>query len=330
MFVKYVYCIHNTKVVADGGRNRPGNRYGVWKIIKCLSERKMNMDEIRLKALAKINLGLDVVGQQENGYHLVRMVMQTIHLFDSVQIQKTRTPGIQLTSNMKFLPRDEHNIAYKAADLLMQEFKITEGIHINITKRIPECAGMAGGSTDAAAVLYGMNQMFGLKLSYRQMAKRGLTLGADVPYCLMRGTALAEGIGEKLTRLPAMPRCLVVVAKPAVSVSTKWVYENLNLDKHMVHPDIDRLLTGIEQQNLKKMAMHMGNILEEVTAKEYPVITQIKENLTSHGAIRAMMSGSGPTVFALFEKRGEAQKAADALRISGLVRQIYVTTIFNV
>jgi len=288
------------------------------------------MDEIRLKALAKINLGLDVVGQAENGYHFVRMVMQTIHLFDSIQLQKMCVPGIELTSNVKFLPKDGNNIAYKAADLLMQEFKIKEGIHINITKRIPICAGMAGGSTDAAAVLYGMNQMYGLKLSYRQLAKRGLMLGADVPYCLMRGTALAEGIGEKLTRLPAMPRCLVVVAKPAVSVSTKWVYENLHLDKHMVHPDIDQLVASIEQQNLKKMALHMGNILEEVTVKEYPVITQIKESLMAHGAIHAMMSGSGPTVFALFEKRGVAQKAADALRTSGMARQIYVTTVFNV
>lgn len=288
------------------------------------------MDEIRLKALAKINLGLDVVGKQEDGYHLVRMVMQTIHLFDSIQMQKTRTPGIQLTSNMKFFPKDEHNIAYKAADLLIQEFKITEGIHINITKRIPVCAGMAGGSTDAAAVLYGMNQMYGLKLSHRQLSKRGLTLGADVPYCLMRGTALAEGIGEKLTRLPAMPRCIVVVAKPSISVSTKWVYENLHLSRHMVHPDIDQLLAGIEQHNLKKMAAHMRNILEEVTVKEYPVIEQIKENFMAHGALHAMMSGSGPTVFALFEKRKYAQKAADALRASGMAKQIYVTTVFNV
>lgn len=288
------------------------------------------MDEMRLKALAKINLGLDVVGKREDGYHLVRMVMQTIHLYDSIQMQKMREPGIQLTSNMKFLPRDGHNIAYRAADLIMQEFNITEGVRINITKRIPVCAGMAGGSTDAAAVLYGMNQMYGLKLSHEQLTKRGLALGADVPYCLMRGTALAEGIGEKLTRLPAMPRCLVVVAKPQVSVSTKWVYENLHLERHMVHPDINKLIAGIEQQNLQKMAAGMGNVLEEVTAKEYPVIAQIKENLKTHGAIHAMMSGSGPTVFALFEKRGDAQKAADSLRASGMARQIYVATIFNV
>lgn len=288
------------------------------------------MDEIRLKALAKVNLGLDVTGCREDGYHFVRMIMQTVHLFDSVQMEKTAEPGIRLTTNIRFLPTDEHNIAYKAAKLLMEEFKLTKGIHIDIKKCIPVSAGMAGGSTDAAAVLYGMNQMYELKLSHRQLARRALTLGADVPYCLMRGTALAEGIGEKLTRLPAIPRCPVIIAKPGISVSTKWVYERLSLDEQTQHPDIDQLVTDIKQQNLKEIASHMGNILEEVTIKEYPVIAQIKENLMEHGALNAMMSGSGPTVFALFEERSRAREAADALRASGLARQIYVTTVFNV
>ena len=288
------------------------------------------MDEIRLKALAKINLGLDVTGRRKDGYHLVRMIMQTIHLFDSIQMEKISEPEIRLTANIRFLPTDEHNLAYKAARLLMEEFKLTQGIRIDIKKCIPVSAGMAGGSTDAAAVLYGMNQMYELKLSHKQLAKRALMLGADVPYCLMRGTALAEGIGEKLTRLPAMPRCPVIIAKPGISVSTKWVYEKLSLDEQTQHPDIDQLITDIRQQNLKDIASHMGNILEKVTIKEYPVIAQIKENLMEHGALNAMMSGSGPTVFALFEDRGKAREAADALRISGLARQIYVTTIFNV
>ncbi|MDE6888761.1 MAG: 4-(cytidine 5'-diphospho)-2-C-methyl-D-erythritol kinase [Eubacterium sp.] len=288
------------------------------------------MDEIRLKALAKINLGLDVTGCRDDGYHLVRMIMQTIHLFDSVQMEKLAEPGIRLTTNIRFLPTDEHNIAYKAAKLLIDEFNLKQGIHIDIKKCIPVSAGMAGGSTDAAAVLYGMNQMYELKLSQRQLAKRALTLGADVPYCLMRGTALAEGIGEKLTRLPAVPRCPVVIAKPGISVSTKWVYERLSLNEQTEHPDIDQLMEDIRQQDLKGMASHMGNILEGVTIKEYPVIAQIKEKLMEHGALQAMMSGSGPTVFALFEERGQARAAADALRASGIARQIYVTTIFNV
>ncbi|MDE7311377.1 MAG: 4-(cytidine 5'-diphospho)-2-C-methyl-D-erythritol kinase [Eubacterium sp.] len=288
------------------------------------------MDVIRLKALAKINLGLDVTGCREDGYHFVRMIMQTIHLFDSVQMEKRKEPGIKLTTNIRFLPTDGHNIAYKAARLLMDEFQIREGIWIDIKKCIPVSAGMAGGSTDAAAVLYGMNQMYGLKLSQKQLAKRALALGADVPYCLMRGTALAEGIGEKLSRLPAVPRCPVVVAKPGISVSTKWVYEHLVLDGETKHPDIDQLVADIRMQNLDEIASHMGNILEEVTVREYPVIARIKENLVAHGALNAMMSGSGPTVFALFKERGKAREAADALRASGLARQIYVTTIFNV
>lgn len=256
--------------------------------------------------------------------------MQTIHLFDSVQMEKSKEPGIRLTTNIRFLPTDEHNIAYKAAKLLMDEFQIQEGICIDIKKCIPVSAGMAGGSTDAAAVLYGMNQMYELKLSQRQLAKRALTLGADVPYCLMRGTALAEGIGEELTRLPAVPRCPVVIAKPGISVSTKWVYDRLVLDDQTKHPDIDQLVLDIRQQNLEQLASHMGNILEDVTVSEYPVIAHIKENLMAHGALNAMMSGSGPTVFALFEERAKAREAADALRESGLARQIYVTTIFNV
>lgn len=288
------------------------------------------MDEIRLKALAKINLGLDVTGRREDGYHLVRMVMQTVHLFDSVLMEKTKEPGIHFTTNVHFLPTDEHNIAYKAAKILVEEFGIDGGIRIDIKKCIPVSAGMAGGSTDAAAVLYGMNQMYGLKLSYKKLAERALSLGADVPYCLMRGTALAEGIGEKLTRLPAFPRCPIVIAKPGISVSTKWVYENLRLDGQAVHPDIDSLIQDINGKDLKKAASHMGNILEDVTVKEYPVIDKIKQNLVEHGALNAMMSGSGPTVFALFEERGKARAAADALRASGLARQIYVTTIFNV
>ncbi len=288
------------------------------------------MDVIRLKALAKINLGLDVISCREDGYHLVRMIMQTIHLFDSIQLEKIPEPEIQLTTNIHFLPTNEHNIAYKAARLLMDEFKPGQGIRIDIKKCIPVSAGMAGGSTDAAAVLYGMNQIFEFKLSQRQLAKRALTLGADVPYCLMRGTALAEGIGEKLTRLPCVPRCPVVIAKPGISVSTKWVYDRLELNEQTKHPDIDQLLTDIQEQDLKKMTSHMGNILEEVTVKEYPVIARIKEILLENGALNALMSGSGPTVFALFEERSQAREAADVLRASGLARQIYVTTLFNV
>lgn len=288
------------------------------------------MDDIRLKALAKINIGLDVTGCREDGYHLVRMIMQTVHLFDSIQMARMKKKGIKLTVNMRFLPTDEHNLAYRAAKLLMDQYGIADGIHIDIKKCIPIAAGMAGGSADAAAVLYGMNRIFDLRLSGGQLAEYGLRLGADVPYCLMRGTALAEGIGERLTKLPAMPRCPVLIAKPGVSVSTKWVYENLQLREDVRHPDIDRLSADIKAHDLKRIAAHMGNILEEVTVKEYPVIRQIKELMIKHGALNAMMSGSGPTVFGLFEDRETAKRAAGQLRLSGLARQIFVTTVFNV
>lgn len=190
------------------------------------------MDEITLKALAKINLGLDVVRRREDGYHEVRMIMQTIHLYDLLEIQKIREPEIQIVSNLSFLPVNENNLVYKAArHVIMKKFALTDGISVKLTKRIPVAAGMAGGSTDAAAMLYAMNQLYDLGLSRRELMKRGVQIGADVPYCLMRGTALAEGIGEKLTQLPPMIKCPVLIAKPSISVSTKFVYQNLKLDE---------------------------------------------------------------------------------------------------
>jgi 4-diphosphocytidyl-2-C-methyl-D-erythritol kinase len=287
------------------------------------------MDEIMLKGLAKINLGLDVVRKREDGYHDVRMIMQTIHLFDSLEIKKTRERGIQLQTNLSFLPVNENNLVYKAGKLLMDEFAISEGVFVHLEKRIPVAAGMAGGSTDAAAMLYGMNEIFDLGLSRKELMKRAAEIGADVPYCLMRGTALAEGIGEKLTPLPPMVKCPVLIAKPAGSVSTKFVYQNLKLDEHTVHPDIDALLADVRTKNFERICADMGNVLESVTIPHYPVIAQVKERLMQLGAAAAMMSGSGPTVFALFEDVKTARRAQEDLRQSGLVKQVFVTTIYN-
>ena len=278
------------------------------------------MEEIRLKALAKINLGLDVTGRREDGYHDVRMIMQTVHLFDSITMTKTKKPGICVITNMRFLPTDEHNLAYKAAQILMDEFNPQGGIVINIKKCIPVAAGLAGGSADAAAALFGMNRLFSFRLSAEELAERGLRIGADVPYCLMRGTALAEGIGEKLTRLPAIVRCPVVIAKPGISVSTKWVYQRLKLNEETRHPDIDRLVSDIQTHSLEDMAAHMGNILEDVTVTQYPVISDIKQSMIENGALNAMMSGSGPTVFGLFKDKNTARNAANCLRDSGLAK----------
>lgn len=287
------------------------------------------MDSITLKALAKINLGLDVVRRRDDGYHEVRMIMQTIHLFDRLEIRRTKEPGIHIHTNLSFLPVNEGNLVYKAADLLMKEFDITEGVEVQLNKRIPVAAGMAGGSTDGAAMLYGMNQIFGLGIDRRGLMERGLLLGADVPYCLMRGTALAEGIGEELTQLPPMVKCPVLIAKPPISVSTKFVYQNLKLDEHTQHPDIDALVSDIKKKDLKGVCSHMGNVLESVTIPNYPVIAKIKEQMLLSGATASMMSGSGPTVFGLFEDEETAKKARDDMRNSGLARQIYLTTIYN-
>lgn len=287
------------------------------------------MDDISLKALAKINLGLDVVRRREDGYHEVRMIMQTIHLYDRLKITKTKTPGIEIHSNLPFLPVNENNLVYKAGKLLMDEFDIREGVRVDLLKRIPVAAGMAGGSSDAAAMLYGINQLFELKLSRQALMERGVTIGADVPYCLMRGTALAEGIGEKLKQLPPMVKCPVLIAKPQISVSTKFVYQNLKLDEHTVHPDIDTLIQDIRNKDLQAVARDMGNVLETVTIPNYPVIAQIKEQMMHSGAVNSMMSGSGPTVFGLFENEKQAQKAYDDMKQTGLAKQLYLTSIYN-
>lgn len=287
------------------------------------------MDKISLKALAKINLGLDVVRRREDGYHEVRMIMQTIHLFDRVNIEKTSEPGIRIKTNLSYLPVNENNLIYKAGRLLMDEFDITEGVSVDLDKRIPVAAGMAGGSTDAAAMLYGMNKMFGLGLSMQELKDRGVKIGADVPYCLMRGTALAEGIGEKLKSLPPMIKCPVLIAKPQISVSTKFVYENLKLDGKANHPDIDRLIKDIKAKDLQGVCDHMGNILETVTIPNYPIIAEIKKNMIENGAAGAMMSGSGPTVFGLFDDAEKAKQAYKAMKKSGLSRQTYLTDIYN-
>ena len=287
------------------------------------------MDNITLKALAKINLGLDVVRRREDGYHEVRMVMQTIHLYDKLEIVKTKEEGITITSNLSYVPTNENNLVYKAGKLLMDEFGIKEGVFVDLQKRIPVAAGMAGGSSDAAAMLYGMNQIFDLGLSRQKLMDRGVKIGADVPYCLMRGTALAEGIGEKLTSLPPMVKCPVLIAKPQISVSTKFVYQNLKLDKTTIHPDIDQLVKDIENSDLHAIAGRMGNVLESVTIPEYPIIAQIKEQMMKSGAINSMMSGSGPTVFGLFEDEATARAAYNDMVRSGLAKQIYLTSIYN-
>ena len=286
-------------------------------------------NDISLKALAKINLGLDVVRRREDGYHEVRMIMQTIHLYDRLDIKRTKEPGIQIQTNLSFLPVNENNLIYKAAKLLMDEFSITDGVSVKLDKRIPVAAGMAGGSTDAAAMLIGVNRLFSLGLTKRQLMERGVQIGADVPYCIMRGTALAEGIGEKLTRLPDMPFCHILIAKPPVNVSTKLVYENLDSTQIKSHPDIDGIIEAIKLKDVALVASRMGNVLESVTVPLYPVIDSIKRDMIEHGAINAMMSGSGPTVFGIFPDEQSMIACQQFLRQKGEARQVYTTETFT-
>ena len=289
------------------------------------------MNQIRLKALAKINLGLDVLRRKEDGYHEVKMIMQTIHLHDQIHIRKIEEEEIKIRTNLFYVPTNENNLAYKAAKILMDEFNLPGGVSIYLKKVIPVAAGMAGGSSDAAAVLFGMNRIFGLKLSMQELMDRGVKLGADVPYCIMRGTALAEGIGEKLTQLSPMPKCYILIAKPPISVSTKFVYENLHANdlKPEDHPPVDVQLEALEEGNLEKLVANMGNVLERVTVPEYPVINDLKKMMMDHGAMGAMMSGSGPTVFGIFTDHEDAKKAYRAIERSGLSKQIYLTTPYN-
>ena len=291
-------------------------------------------DQLELKAYGKINLGLDVVRKREDGYHEVRMIMQTVGLHDRITMEKRREPGIRTETNLPYVPDGEGNLAYRAAKLLADEFGIEEGVKITIKKYIPVAAGMAGGSTDAAAVLVGMNRLFSLGLSRRELMSRGVKLGADVPYCILRGTALSEGIGEILTELKPAPQCHVVLAKPQVSVSTKAVYGKLRANelRPEQHPDIDGMVEAIREGSLAGVTARLGNVLETVTIPDHPEIGTIKEILMDQGAEGALMSGSGPTVFGLFKDMEAAERAVEVLKQADdgrLTRQVYLTRFFN-
>lgn len=285
---------------------------------------------MRLRALAKINLGLDILRKREDGYHEVRMIMQTIQMYDVLEMKKKETPGISLSVNYPFIPNDERNLVYKAAKLLMDEFQVEKGVSIRLDKFIPVAAGMAGGSSDAAAALVGINRLFKLGLSEQELMERAVNIGADVPYCVMRGTALAEGIGEKLTRIRQVPQCYILIGKPAINVSTKVAYESLKLNEIQTHPDIDGMIHDIEAGDLYSMVSRMGNVFEPGIIGKYPVIQEIKDLMEANGALKAMMSGSGPTVFGVFDDKDKMEKAAELLRESKLAKTVFATETYNV
>lgn len=282
---------------------------------------------MRLRALAKINLGLDILRKREDGYHEVRMIMQTIQMYDVLEMRKVKKPGISLSVNYPYIPSDERNLVYKVAKLLMDEFQVKEGVEIRLEKFIPVAAGMAGGSSDAAAALVGVNRLFKLGLSEKDLMERAVNIGADVPYCVMRGTALAEGIGEKLTRIAQVPDCFVLIGKPGINVSTKAAYESLQLDQIQTHPDIDGMIRDIESGDLRAMTEKMENVFEPGIIGRYPVIGEIKALMEEHGALKAMMSGSGPTVFGIFDDRKKMEEAAAVLRESRLAKTVFATEV---
>ncbi len=283
------------------------------------------MDRYQIMAYAKINLGLDVVRRLPDGYHQVKMVMQSVGLRDELTFEEAGS-GITITADTAELPTGEDNLIHKAARLMLDKYGISSGLRVHLRKNIPIAAGMAGGSTDAAAVMKGINHIFHLGLTPAQLMEDGLSIGADVPYCILGGTALAEGIGEKLTPLPPMPPCHILIDKPDISVSTKYVYTHLDAQGIRNHPDIDGMTEAIRAGSLPGITERMENVLETVTVPAHPVIDTIKQQMMRLGAAGSLMSGSGPTVFGIFRDMAQAQTALERLLRENPSHQVFLTT----
>ena len=282
------------------------------------------MEKIIKKAYGKINLGLDVLRRRPDGYHEVKMIMQMVDIYDTLTFEKREDNQIVLSANREDIPCDESNLIYKAAKLLFDYKQVSYGVNIHLEKRIPVAAGMAGGSTDAAAAFTGLNELFELGVSQQELMELAVKVGADVPYCILGGCALSEGIGEVLTPLPNPPYCEMVIAKPDINVSTKYVYENLNLPELKKHPDIDGMKVAIEAGSLDGVIERLENVLESVTVKKYGIIQDIKDEMISLGAANAIMSGSGPTVFGFFDSREEAEAAKEKILEKELAKEVFV------
>ena len=284
---------------------------------------------LHLKAYAKINLALDVVRRRDDGYHDVRMIMQTVRLFDRISLKRTRGRNIRVSTNLSYLPSNEDNLVYKAIDIIRKKHGIKDGVEAFIDKHIPVAAGLAGGSTDAAAALVGMNQLFSLGISQSKLIEYGASFGADIPFCIMRGTALSEGIGEILTPLPPIPNCWILLIKPTFSMSTKYVYQNLQLNNNTVHPDIDKMIEAIKIGSLPKIAARMGNVLESAVGNRTHSIAALKAAIEEQGAEASLMSGSGSTIFGLFQDKDLADRALSVLSQDPLVHHGIVVSPFQ-
>lgn len=270
---------------------------------------------ISLKAHAKINLSLDVLNKRDDGYHNLRMIMQTIQLHDTIFIEKIPS-GVEIDCVASYVPNNSTNIACKAAEAMISKFNLDAGVRIKIDKKVPVAAGLAGGSADAAAVIKGVNSLFNLSIQQNELMDIASTIGADVPYCIMGGTALAEGIGEELTSLSLLKDIPILIVKPKIGVSTAWVYKNLDFDKIISRPDTEALISAIQNKDIKFIAQNMRNVLESVTVIKHPIIEKIKKILLEEGAIGSMMSGSGPSVFGIFEDKDKAISAYKKIKKS--------------
>lgn len=285
--------------------------------------------KIERKAYAKINLGLDVTGVREDGYHIVKMIMQNVDLYDTLTFEDNDSGEIVLTASTDKIETDERNLICKVARQLKDKFNVKQGVTMHLVKRIPVAAGMAGGSTDGAAAYLALNELWGLNLSKKELCELAVSLGADIPYCIIGGTALAEGIGEELTAISDMPTCHLVIAKPAIDVSTGWVYKELDSREGIKHPDIDGIKAAIEEGNLNKMCALIGNVLEEVTASKYKEVGQLEEILRKEGAVGAFMTGSGPTVFGVFDKKDAAEAGYRAVVESKFAPETFLSAPIN-
>ncbi|AHC40657.1 4-(cytidine 5'-diphospho)-2-C-methyl-D-erythritol kinase [Bacillus amyloliquefaciens] len=278
------------------------------------------------KAPAKINLSLDVTSKRPDGYHEVEMIMTTIDLADRIELTELPENVIRVASHNRFVPDDQRNLAYQAAKLLKERFQVKKGVSIMITKVIPVAAGLAGGSSDAAATLRGLNRLWDLKLSVEELAELGAEIGSDVSFCVYGGTALATGRGEKIRHISAPPHCWVMLAKPTIGVSTAEVYRRLNLQQ-VRHPDVQAMIDAIEEKSFQKVCGQLGNVLESVTLSLHPEVAMIKNQMKRFGADAVLMSGSGPTVFGLVQYESKVQRIYNGLR--GFCDQVYAVRMIG-
>ncbi len=280
------------------------------------------MCKFECKAYAKINITLDILGKRDDGYHELEMIMQNVSLHDNITAEKTNGE-ISVSSNSGIIPNGEKNIAYKAAEYMIKKYGIKGGVKIYIEKNIPVGAGLAGGSTDAAAAIKAVKSLYNLKLTEEEMEECAAQIGSDVPFCINGKTSLATGRGTELKAISPMPKMYIVLAKPSFGVSTAFVYKNYKAENVEKRPDTKAVIKAIEKGSTKEIAEGLCNVLESVTAKKYDDIEKIKESLKEFGAENAIMSGSGPTVFGIFEDKNTADKAAEKIIEKFKIKEVY-------